>query len=724
MKQLYYQFYSFLKQTLFMKSRVLSAVFLCQLVLSSFNISAQSEMNCGFDQARKKAIAENPEILIREKMQEDYIKEFERHYRSGSRSDEKIIIPIVFHIVHQGGSENISDAQIYDQMRILNEDYNKLNKDTNVVVNAFKGIVADIGIEFRLAKIDPNGNCTNGIDRIYSVQTYQGNDYSKLNMWPRSKYLNVWVVRTMENGVAGYAYIPSTVAIENANRPMDGIIILQQYIGSIGTANALRSRALTHEIGHFLNLYHPWGSDNEPGVACGDDLVKDTPTTKGSTSCKLNLSDCLPGTIENVQNFMDYSYCSVMFTEGQKIRMLAAIADTVARRSTLTSQANLAAVGVLDSFSSPCAPKAAFFANKTFVCLGTKVKFTDNSYNGVVDYREWNITNAVETFSSDSIIEVDFIQPGWQTVSLTVLNAFGQSVKTDSMAVYVSEAPNIYTAPYFEGFEDEELYKADWTVLNLERNRTKFSRTTDAAASGNASIVVNNYYSLQDADIDEIISPPIDISGLSTSDLSLSFDYTLATKNTDFSIDLTDSIVVYGSANCGATWYQIYKNGKTSLVNAGYKAGYFIPPAPYEVYWKKLTGSIPTTLRSGKEVRFKFQVFSTTKGNNFYIDNINIGNAVVETGILDKTNVSNISIYPNPTTKESMVDIELKESANVSVSLYDITGRMVTTLVNDKQLNQGSNMVRIDDSATPSKGIYMVGIKTNGVEVFRKLVKQ
>ncbi len=726
MKQLYYQFYSFLKQTLFMKSRVLSAVFLCQLVFISFNIYAQSAMTCGFDDARKKAIAENPDILIRERMQEDYIKEFERNYRKGSRGarEDKIIIPIVFHIVHQGGPENISDAQIYDQMRILNEDYNKLNKDTNIVVSAFDSLVANVGIEFRLAKIDPNGNCTNGIDRIYSVQTYQGNDYSKLNMWPRSKYLNVWVVKTMENGVAGYAYIPSTVAIENANRPMDGIIILQQYIGSIQTANATRSRALTHEIGHYLNLYHPWGSDNEPGVACGDDLVKDTPTTKGSTTCNLNLSDCLPGTIENVQNFMDYSYCSVMFTEGQKIRMLAAVNDTTARRSTLISQANLAAVGVLDSFTSPCPPKAAFSANKSFACLGTKIRFTDNSYNGEVDAREWTISNAVQTVLTDPVIDVDFIQPGWQTVSLKVLNAFGESIATDTMAVYISEAPTVYTAPYSEDFEDEARFKADWTILNPERNRNQFSRTSDASASGNSSVLVNNYYSLQDADIDELISPPIDISGLTNNDLTLTFDYSLATKNTDFSIDLMDSIVVYGSMNCGTQWYQVYNNGKTSLVNGGYKAGYYVPNGPYEVYWKKLKGTIPSTIRAGKEVRFKFQVFSTTKGNNFYIDNINIGNAIVETGILDKTSVSNISIYPNPTTKESMVDIELKEATNVSVTLYDITGSMVTSLVKDQLLNQGSNMVRIDDNATPSKGIYMVGIKSNGVEVFRKLVKQ
>ena len=189
------------------------------------------------------------------------------------------------------------------------------------IVSVFKPIAADCEIEFRLANIDPNGNCTNGIERIPSILTYNADDNSKLDPWPSNQYLNVWVVSDLGNsGAAAYAYYPGT-----APAGKDGVIAIHGYIGSIGTGSLGRSRVLTHEIGHCLNLAHVWGSTNNPGVACGDDGVNDTPITKGWTACNLNGSVCNPPAIENVQNYMEYSYCCNMFTEGQKTRMRAAL---------------------------------------------------------------------------------------------------------------------------------------------------------------------------------------------------------------------------------------------------------------------------------------------------------------------------------------------------------------------------------------------------------------
>ena len=94
----------------------------------------------------------------------------------------------------------------------------------------FDSIIGNANIEFRLAQLDPFGNCTNGIDRIYTHKTNQADDYSKINIWNRSNYLNIWVVKSIgESGVAGYAYYPSAV-----DAPMlagiDGIVILHNYI--------------------------------------------------------------------------------------------------------------------------------------------------------------------------------------------------------------------------------------------------------------------------------------------------------------------------------------------------------------------------------------------------------------------------------------------------------------------------------------------------------------
>lgn len=266
------------------------------LLASPFAL-AQNE-HCGTDAVYHRMVKANPGILDEEAGLEAFTRDFTRAVRSGERmNDTTYVIPIVFHVLWSeahgqlvdGGGENtglnanISDEQILDQIRILNEDYQKLNPDTIGICCGYEDLIADVNLEFRLATKDPNGNCINGIDRIRTIETYQGDDGAKLNPWYQGKYLNVWVCADMEGGVAGYAYLPATAT--GPNTLGDGIIIRHNYIGSIGTSSPGTSSALTHEIGHFLNLRHPWGGTNEPTVACGDDEVDDTPITKGHNMC-------------------------------------------------------------------------------------------------------------------------------------------------------------------------------------------------------------------------------------------------------------------------------------------------------------------------------------------------------------------------------------------------------------------------------------------------------
>lgn len=243
-------------------------------------------------------------------------------------------IQVVFHVLHHGGVENIADSQIVDAIRILNEDYNKLNADTADVVAPFKSIIGNANIQFKLASTDPQGNPTTGIDRIYtSYITAPIADSFYLNQWNPAKYLNVWTIKQ------GVVNPPATLLPASADSfpERDGIVMGHSFIGSIGTGKPYNSRSLTHDVGHYLNLLHTWGNGN-PNITCGDDSVSDTPITKGSNlSCNLNLSECTNGVIENVQNFMDYSYCSRMFTVGQAARMNACLNSSVANRDKLRS---------------------------------------------------------------------------------------------------------------------------------------------------------------------------------------------------------------------------------------------------------------------------------------------------------------------------------------------------------------------------------------------------
>ncbi|MBS1500161.1 MAG: collagenase, partial [Bacteroidetes bacterium] len=233
------------------------------LALLSTGLAAQAQdgFRCGTDEMRRKAIAADPSILQREAELEHFTRQWLAEHNARRDADTVILtIPVVFHVVHMNGPENISTEQILDAMEVLNRDYRKLNEDLSDVCCGFQDIAGDIHLEFKLATIDPEGNCTNGIDRIRSCETFVGDNGSKLNWWPRNKYLNVWTVQTIRSGAAGYSQYPS--AVEGPNAPADGTLLLHDYIGRIGSGAEFKSRALTHEVGHWLNLKHVWGDNN------------------------------------------------------------------------------------------------------------------------------------------------------------------------------------------------------------------------------------------------------------------------------------------------------------------------------------------------------------------------------------------------------------------------------------------------------------------------------
>lgn len=692
-----------------MKHRFTSLSFSLIFVLLSHLTNAQSSNLCNSDAMRQSLINQYPEILSSEQDLEKHIKNFDMssNQRSGS-----YVIPIVFHIIHRGGSENISDQQVLDAVRILNEDFNKKNADTSVVINDFKSVIADMQIELRLATKDPNGNCTNGIEHIYSSQTFMGNDFSKLNFWPRDKYLNIWVVAKMRDGAAGYAYYPGSVAPLVTVPMIDGVIILQDYVGSIGTSNSNSSRALTHEVGHCLNLKHPWGDTNSPGVACGDDDVFDTPETRGSTNCNLNLAYCNPPIKENVQNFMDYSYCSKMFTEGQKQRVHATLNSPIADRENLWQEQNLIATGTNELLASECAPIADFSVNRQFVCLGDPVTFRDNSYNGTIDTRSWTFSNADVLSSNVANPVVNFYSTGWQPASLDVLNNTGSSSKSESM-VFVAD-PNIqFSVPYYNGFEDDADVAENWPTFNIDRDLTAFNQITLAARTGSKSMQLNNYLSRSDRNIDEIISPAFDCSTLDNSNATLSFWYSYATWDNNFASKQPDSLVVYVSSNCGQGWLALYKDGSNALLNAGSVPGYFVP-GKEQAFWRKVNVTIPAAYRKEK-VRFRVQVFGSHKSNNFYLDDWNIGNSVAA---VDEINVlDGVSVNPNPF--KNVVNINNLPMEDVALEVYDVLGQLVYA----EKLQSKLSTTTVDLNSLHGTGVYFLNMISGTSRQSVKLIK-
>ena len=654
-----------------------------------------------------------------------------RDYIENNRDSRGTVytIPVVFHIVHLNGNENISDAQCKDAIRIMNEDFRAQNADISQVVSPFQSLTADVEIEFKLAKRDPNGNCHPGITRTYSQNTYdQGMNFNghpivddvtnEHGIWPSESYLNIFVCID-PSGAAGYTLKPgnSTWAVGTSYA---GIFINHTYVGAIGTSNYFRGRSLTHEAGHWLNLDHTWGPNNNPGNAAScsdDDDVDDTPRSIGSTSCNLAYNSCsndatdgywTTDVIDNVQNYMEYSYCSKMFTQGQRLRMRAAITSSTAGRNNLWTTSNLAATGVNDP-DVLC--EADFDVSKTIICAGTSVDFSDLSYNNVTSWN-WSFPGADVTSSIDqNPTGITYSTPG--TYSVTLQAQEGSNIRTETKTNFITVmATDAFAVPVVEGFETvSSLPNSDWSVVNANNDNTTWEITTNAAYQGSKSAYVRNR-NADDGEVDELISGPMDLTGVNN--IAITFEYAYAQKN----VNSADKFSVWISKNCGDSWVQrVSKVGNTNMATANLTTQQFVPTSQSQ--WQQV--SVPNILSSYlvPGFRFKFRL-ENADGNNLYIDNINISGDF-PTGITQfgGENIG-LGVYPNPSNGLSNVIFQAGSNTITKVAVYDMLGKEVLDVYNGI-INQGEQSFEIN-TTTLNKGIYLVQVSLNGNSYTKKLI--
>jgi hypothetical protein len=687
---------------------------------------AQNHKNCGSTEKLLELQNKYPDIIQKQEELERFTQNYIKN-KKNNKTNSTYIIPVVFHVLHQNGLENISDAQIYDAMRILNEDYAKKNPDTTAIIPDFDTIAANCNIEFRLATKDPYGNCTNGIDRIFSFKTNDADDFSKINFWNRSNYLNIWVVKSIgKSGVAGYAYYPSAVA---SNYTIDGIIILNNYIGSIGTSNPYNSRALTHEVGHYLNLQHPWGSTNDPGVACGDDGVLDTPETKGFSSCPSNpnlAKICDTNIVENYQNFMDYSYCSKMFTEDQKDRMHAALNSSIGGRNNLWQPANLVLTGT-DTInpSYQCAPIADFHAKYQFICQGNAVNFYSDSWNAPISANHWEANGATPSTSNAVNPIFTFNNLYWQHVSLTSHNGNNDSSSiTKYNYLFVSPPWTDYYGSFSEGFENSSVFNSQWLCVTNDINLSKWQRTNSAAYTGSNCLFLNAYsdevitptaiiHRIGKNDVDAIISPSFDLSTLTAGVLNFKYAYGTRANN---SADIKEFLKIYVSTTCGKLWIPIETIQGTSLVTTGLQTNPFFPSQTSE--WASKSINLPAIAKNAN-VRFKIEYTSSYYSNNLFIDDINISGIV---GVDEYDAHSTLSVYPNPFDNNTTISYTLTKTENITIKIYDLVGNEIVSILN-KNEQQGKHKLNFNKSNLPA-GVYLLKLNSSIENITKQIVIQ
>ena len=684
-------------------------------------------------------------------------------------------IPVVVHIIHNYGSEYISDEKVYQMITDMNEYYLTLNSDISQVIAPFKPYIGKANIVFHLATKDPSGQPTTGVTRRYTWQTAGGDELAKFDQWPTDRYLNIWselrIGRPIRSGiVAAYSRFPSDGFV---NPFGDGIISNSLFIGDGGST-------IAHEAGHFLNLLHVWNSNDsgacEAKVTCGDDAVDDTPPTRGHFSgecpghgCDLFERTCdtpykknytlngnsvtidFPDTV-NTQNIMDYSDCTNMFTMGQVARMRATLESISTNRYKLISKSTLYATGIWDTVNNTAiarpslAPVADFSVPRNFICVGSSLPITNRSWRNTLTGVNWSFGSTSTPATSTNLgqtlpVNVTFKQTGWANVELTANSSAGSNTITRSDLIYVADTVATSPINYYQEFTAGgdvnkypifNYYKFNdyrWEVVNnvgLYDQSCIMYHNYDPRPFGS----FNNAIQSPGGNFSDFFTPAFDLTGSTfAANCNLTFFSAGAFRTTHTDL-MNDSLVISYSTDCGITWRRVSALTKGALGSNNVNVP-FVPVMPQQ--WKLQGMAIPALAKSSKTYfRFRFYTGSDNgdnaggypwgTGNNFYLDRIHISN-----NSLSRLEVNNpmltangMTLAPNPTNGSAVLTIKGGDNSVAQINVTDITGKVVYRT--EARLDNTITQVEIPGSYISVKGIYMVHVVSNGTARTQKLV--
>ena len=407
-------------------TKFLSTTILSIFLMIPFQSFAQNKVCGSYKGYIQDDMHQNPEFYqsISEKNQ-SLKQEFERIQNNldisslRSTSDNKKIIPVVVHIIHDDGPENVSDEVVQDAIDALNRNMNgQSNLFESRTPDVFAALRGVPNVEFRLARIDPNGESTNGIVRVKSPLTNEPsprNAVKSVSYWNSYQYFNIWVIKKFlpesnGNTLLGFAQFPFSGSMAT-----DGVVLIYSEF------NDPSSSTLTHEAGHWLGLCHPW--DCGAGT-CGDDNIFDTPPAREANygvsfnnfpyHVGLQNQGCIADSMnwagEMFMNYMDYTpdQFTTMFSKGQ----VEVINETLEGDGTVPgfrqymwSEVNIDETGTSDGFLPPtCTKQLNIFENNDAyqVCIGEETWFRSNSriFGNSISSVEWDFGDGTITSGS------------------------------------------------------------------------------------------------------------------------------------------------------------------------------------------------------------------------------------------------------------------------------------------------------------------------------------
>ncbi len=611
-------------------------------------------------------------------------------------------IPVVVHVIHNGEAlgegANIPLSQIQAQIDILNNDFRRLNEDASNTPAEFLDVAADTNIEFVLAKQDPKGLPTDGINRVQGTKsTYtqaDANLISQLSYWDSNEYLNLWVV-TLQSPYIGYSSFPISdldgLNFAPSSNETDGTTIDYRYFGRGGNASSgSLGRTATHEIGHYLGLRHIWGD----GGCDVDDYVLDTPDQSSSnTNCQSTPRETC-GSRDMIENYMDYTpdRCMNIFTEGQLERMNIVLANSPRRVNLVNGRATQEPVIVpidlaLEQIITPqnyiCSPDLTPVV-RVFNAGINAINSAELaiSLNGqIIEQKSFNLSlnqgeSANLEFSSLSL------PMNGNEFAFEVLTVNGGEDNNDSNNI-LSSSPKLQpelSLPYNYQSDD---FDNIWSVKNEDGGVT-WSKETLSIEGNTQEAIGINFYNYDDAGKqDYLISPQINLSNYPNAQLVFELAYAPYPQD-----GLDDALIIGISTDCGNTFDLLnppYSKTQDSLTTAEENENSYIPSGQSEFRTEVVNLSEYAELGN---IRIAF-IGVNGYGNNLFIKNISIRPAEEVKYDLELKEV----VSPSPVTdgSQELEVLKLSNTGTLTVNTF-LIDRIVNGASQETLIAEGNNI--------------------------------
>lgn len=312
----------------------------------------------------------------------------------------------------------------------------------------------------------------------------------------------------------------------------------------------------------------------------------------------------------------------------------------------------------------------------------------------------WHFPGGSPSVASGMAPQVCYTETGFYDVAMVVDNGFGVDSIYSTAYIEVLETP---TLPFLEGFEGITSFTQSpyWTVNNISGS-AMFRVSNQAALTGENSAMLQNY-GQPEGSIDELISGPIDLSSLlSTDTVTVSFRYSYR-KRASSNYEL---LRVYIRKDCNDTWVvrkTLLGSGLSNLISTSFWA-----PSSDEDWVTVHMTNVASEYFTG-DFRMKF-FFESDEGNNLFLDNINIYKGSPSDDLVasvEEISQENLVIYPNPTEGELNVQFDRSVSGEIELSITDISGKQVQ--VSKVMAQPGTNLV-IVETKNLSAGMYLLNV--------------